>query len=119
MRPEDLRAQVPLLQRCTYLDSAATSLKPAPVLDAMRGFYEEVGANVERGAHGPGSEATERFEAARRGIAGVLGMDADGLVFARNGTHALNLLAHGLEHGPLRGLGPGDTLVTSVFEHHS
>jgi cysteine desulfurase/selenocysteine lyase len=121
VRPEELRAEVSLLARHTYLDSAATSLKPRSVLDAQRAFYEEVGANVERGAHGLGSEATERFEAARAEVARLLDADPRGLALTRNATAAVSLLAHGLAgpEGPLADLGPGDTIVTSVYEHHS
>lgn len=125
MRPEDLRGTIPLLQRVCYLDSAATSLKPAPVLDAMRAFYEDVGANVDRGAHRLATEATEALAAARQQVAqGLLGAPADEVVFTRNATEALNLVAHGLgvqavDGSPMLRWRPRDLVLTTVFEHHS
>lgn len=125
MRPEELRATIPLFRKHCYLDSAATSLKPGPVLDAVRAHYERLGANIDRSAHALGSEATEAYERARAGIAkGLLGAPSDELVFTRNGTEALNLLAWGLgregaDGAPLLRWRPRDVILTTVFEHHS
>lgn len=125
MRPEDLRAQVPLLGRVNYLDSAATSLKPAPVLDAMRRCYEDIGASPDRGAHALGNAATEALAEARGTVAkDLLGAPADEVVFTRSATEALNLLAHafGVQdaqgHDFLRWR-PRDVLLTTIYEHHS
>ncbi|HEV8359773.1 MAG TPA: cysteine desulfurase [Candidatus Thermoplasmatota archaeon] len=125
MRPEDLRALVPLLAPHTYLDSASTSLKPAPVLDAVRAYYETLGANVDRGAHGLGSEATEAYARARAQVAQrLLGAPADELVLTRNATEALNLLAWALgreavDGAPVLAWRPRDVILTTIFEHHS
>lgn len=125
MRPEDLRATIPLLGRRCYLDSAATSLKPARVLDAVRSFYEQAGGSVDRGAHAPGSEATEAYARARAQVARVmLGAPPEELVFTRNCTEALNLLAHalarpGTDGAPMVQWRPRDVILTTVFEHHS
>lgn len=125
MGPEDLRATIPLLARWTYLDSAATSLKPAPVLEAMRRFYEETGANVDRGAHALATAATDALAQARAEVAqGLLGVPADEVVLTRNATEALNLLAHAFGSQAVDGTDflrwrPRDIVLTTVFEHHS
>jgi cysteine desulfurase/selenocysteine lyase len=125
VRPEDLRAQIPLLKEHCYLDSASTSLKPAPVLDAMRSFYETIGANVDRGAHGLGGGATEALANARSQVASrLLQAPGDELVFTRNTTEALNLVAfalgrEGVDGAPLLRWRPRDVILTTVFEHHS
>lgn len=119
----DLRADFPLLRReisgkrLVYLDSTATSLKPRVVLDAMRGYYERVGANVHRGVYTLSSEATDLYEAARGSLARLLNApETEGVIFTRNTTEAINLVAYawGLE-----ALHPGDEIVVTELEHHS
>lgn len=135
-----IRADFPLLSRTVregrplvYLDSGATSQKPRVVLDAEREFYERHYAAVHRGAHQLAEEATDAFEAAREGVARFLGADAGEVVFTRNGTEGLNLLAYAFSNasapGALDGvdeawaerlrLGPGDEVVVSEMEHHA
>ncbi len=135
-----LRADFPILARTVrggrplvYLDSAATSQKPVAVLDAERAFYETINAGVHRGAHFLAEQATEAFESARSTVAGFIGASADELVFTRNATEALNLVAnafasatakasHGvaLEEGWNRFvLRPGDEIVVTEMEHHA
>jgi cysteine desulfurase/selenocysteine lyase len=108
----------------TFLDSAATSQRPAAVLDAERRFYETMNANPLRGLYKLSVEATQAIDDARRHIARFIGaLDAEGkpqsssIVFTRNASESLNLLAHTLPQ--VAGLGPGDEVVISIMEHHS
>ncbi len=135
-----LRADFPILSRTVrdgrplvYLDSGATSQKPRVVLDAERDFYEHHNAAVHRGAHQLAEEATDAFESARRRVAAFIGAPARELVFTRNGTEAINLVAYALSNasapGALDGvdpqlarrlsIGPGDEIVVTVMEHHA
>jgi len=116
-----------------YLDSGATSQKPTVVLDAERDFYATHNAAVHRGAHQLAEEATEAFEAARATVAAFIGADSESVVFTKNGTEAINLVAYALSNagadGALDGadpeaasrlrLGPGDEIVVTVMEHHA
>jgi len=119
---ETIRKDFPLLQRevhgrpLVYLDSAATAQKPQVVLDAMTRFYEERNANVHRGVHYLAEAATEAYEAARATVARFVGADPRGVVFTKNATEALNLLAY--SHAR-RSLGPGDILLSTQMEHHA
>ena len=100
-----------------YLDYAATSQKPQQVLDALDSYYRLDNANVHRGAHSLSARATEAFEAARSTTAHFVGSgDPAEIVFTRNATEAINLVAFtwGLDQ-----LKPGDEILTSVMEHHS
>ena len=123
---EAIRKDFPVLSRTVndvplvYLDSGATSQRPAQVLDAERRFAEHSYAAVHRGAHTLASEATEAYEAARERVAGFVGMPAGSLVWTRNATEALNLLAHALSDpdGELA-LKPGDVVVVTEAEHHA
>ncbi|MEZ5081319.1 MAG: cysteine desulfurase [Thermoleophilia bacterium] len=116
-----LRPDFPILnreggRRLVYLDSAATSQKPWPVLGAMENYYRETNANVHRGVYELAAEATERFEAARDRVAAFVGARREGLVFTKNATEALNLIAWAWG---MRNLAPGDVVVTTEMEHHS
>lgn len=101
----------------SYLDSAATSQKPAVVLNAMHDYYTHANANVHRGVHELGDAATSRFEHARHRVARFLNADSRGLIFVRNTTEALNLVATGIARQG--GLSSTDRVVLSVLEHHS
>ena len=96
------RADFPLLAgspELHYLDSAATSLKPRVVLDAMREYYERDNANPHRGAYELSARATDRYHAARERVAKFLGVaDTDCLIFTRGTTEALNLVATAWGH---------------------
>lgn len=119
---ERLRRDFPVLQRTlhgkplVYLDSAATSQKPLPVLEAMERYYHTSNANVHRGVHTLGNEATDAFEAGRVRVAEFVDADPTGLVFVRNATEGLNLVASSYARELLR---PGDRIVLTVMEHHS
>ena len=77
-----------------YLDSGATSQKPRQVLDAERAFYEQKNAAVHRGAHQLAEEATDAFESARETVAAFIGAQPREVVFTKNATEALNLVAY-------------------------
>lgn len=121
--PAALRGDFPILARTVhgapliYLDHAASSQRPKAVLDAIVEHYETRHANVHRGAHQLSAESTDAYEAARETVARFLGApSARSLVFVRNATEAINLLARawGDEH-----LREGDEIVVSVAEHHA
>jgi len=99
-----------------YLDSAATSQKPRAVLDALVGFYERDNANVHRGVHTLAERATEAYENARTRLATFLGAAPGEIVWTRNATEAINLVAHSYAM-PL--LGEGDEILVTVMEHHA
>lgn len=129
---EALRADFPILGRTVrdgkplvYLDSGATSQRPLPVLDAERDFLLHHNAAVHRGAHQLAEEATDAYEGARADIAAFIGAAYEEVVFTKNATEALNLVAYTLgddRTAPLLGghrLGEGDTVVVSELEHHA
>ncbi|HWI61423.1 MAG TPA: cysteine desulfurase [Symbiobacteriaceae bacterium] len=100
-----------------YLDNAATTQKPRQVIQALVDYYEGYNANVHRGIHTLAERATEGFEGARAKIARFIGSPkAEQVVFTRNGSEGLNMVAYGWAR---RRLGPGDVIVTSGMEHHS
>ncbi len=100
-----------------YLDSAATSQKPRAVIDAMTRFYERSNANVHRSIHELGEEATNLYVAAHEDAARFVGAaSAEEIVFTKNCTEALNLVAYAWGLSNLR---PGDEVVISLMEHHS
>ncbi len=119
-----LRKDFPLLARevnghpITYLDSAASSQRPNRVLDAMREYDETTHANVHRGVYGIAEEATRRFEAARVDVGPFIGAPAPSreIVFAKNATEAINLVAHAWGRTHLRA---GDAIVLTEMEHHA
>ena len=100
-----------------YLDNAATTQKPAPVLDAVRHYYEVRNANVHRAAHQLAGEATVAFEAARDTVARHINARArEEVIWTRGTTEAINLVA--ACYAPLV-LGPGDEVLATELEHHS
>jgi cysteine desulfurase/selenocysteine lyase len=115
----DVRADFPVLRRriggrpVTYLDSAASSLRPQPVIDAMVSYYAGNGANIHRGKHLLSEEASDQYESARLRVAEFIGVRSGEVVFVRNTTEALNLVAHGLR------LTPEQSVVTTLEAHHS
>jgi cysteine desulfurase/selenocysteine lyase len=118
-----VRADFPILARrigakpLVYLDSAATSHKPVQVLDAIDQYYRESNANVHRGVHTLGNEATDVFEQARARVAQFIDAPSpDGVVFLRNTTEGLNLVASSYARELLQ---PGDRVVVTEMEHHS
>jgi cysteine desulfurase/selenocysteine lyase len=116
---ERVRADFPLLARkvggqpLVFLDSASTTPKPRVVIDAVTHYYEHCTANVHRGVHALGEEATRLYDAARLEVAGLVGAAPDEIVFVRGATEGINLVAFGL------GLGPDDEVVFPASEHHA
>ena len=102
----------------TYLDSAASSQRPTAVLDAMREYDETTHANVHRGVYTIAEEATRRFEAARTNVGRFIGAPepAREVVFTKNATEALNLVAHAWGR---TNLDRGDVVVLTEMEHHA
>ncbi|HYB43774.1 MAG TPA: cysteine desulfurase [Candidatus Methylomirabilis sp.] len=123
MTPGDAtRSDFPILRRIinghplVYLDSAASSQKPAVVIDAVRRYYEQSHANVHRSIHTLGEEATELYEAARDAVRTFVGARArEEIVFTRGTTEGVNLVAQALG----RTLAPGDEILVTEMEHHS
>ncbi|MFG3012807.1 cysteine desulfurase [Streptomyces cinerochromogenes] len=119
-----LRKDFPILERTVasgaplvYLDSGATTQKPLQVLDAERDFYLTRNAAVHRGAHQLAGEATEAYEQARHTVARFIGAADDEVVFTKNTTEGINLVAYAL--GNAGRLGPGDRIVVTEMEHHA
>jgi cysteine desulfurase/selenocysteine lyase len=113
MIPAGIRADFPILSEVCYLDSAATSLSPEPVLGAMLEFEHVYRANVGRGVHRLSQIATQKYWDARQKVRRFIGATGGELVFTRNTTEAINMVALGL---PWR---KGDRIVTTLLEHHS
>ena len=104
-------------QPLIYLDHAATSQKPRPVLEALQQYYAHDNANVHRGAHQLSARATDHFEAARAAVAGFVGAaSAREIVFTRNASEAINLVARTWGEANLR---EGDEVLLTLMEHHS
>jgi cysteine desulfurase/selenocysteine lyase len=101
----------------SFLDSAASSQKPRQVLDAMTHFYETSYANVHRGVYELGERATAGLEGAREKVRAFVNAPTEReIIFVRNATEALNLVAYAWG---LTNLGPGDTVLVTELEHHS
>jgi len=120
---ERIRQDFPILRRqvhgkrLVYLDNAATTQKPSQVINAESGYYSEYNANIHRSVHELAEEATEAFEGSRSKVARFIGSPkSEEIIFTRNATEALNLVAQSVSR---RFLGKGDRIVTTVMEHHS
>jgi cysteine desulfurase/selenocysteine lyase len=129
---EAIRKDFPILSRevhgvpLVYLDSANTSQKPQVVLDTLTEFYALHNANVARAVHTLGSEATTAFEDARDKVAAFVNAPSrDEIVFTKNSSEALNLIAYSLSNATTFPgadrfrIGPGDEIVVTEMEHHS
>ncbi len=118
-----VRKDFPILERSVYgkplvyLDNAATSQKPASVIRALTDYYEQYNSNVHRGVHALSMEATDRYEEARVKVAEFIGApSAESVVWTRNVTEAINLVAYSWASQNVR---EGDSIVTTQMEHHS
>jgi cysteine desulfurase / selenocysteine lyase len=133
---QNVRADFPILsrtvrdgRRLVYLDSGATSQRPRQVLDAERAFLEQHNAAVHRGAHQLAEEATDAYESARARIAAFVGAEPGEVVFTKNATEGINLVAYAMSNSSIRtglgpesarfALGPGDEIVITELEHHA
>ena len=118
-----IRQDFPILQRTVhgkplvYLDSAATTQKPRQVIDALVNYYHRYNANIHRGVHALSQEATEAFENVRERTAKFLHAPSSrGIVFTRNATEAINLVAHAWGRSRVK---PGDEILLTEMEHHA
>jgi cysteine desulfurase/selenocysteine lyase len=118
-----VRADFPILARTVhgkplvYLDNAATTQKPQAVLDALTGYYTGINSNVHRGVHELSARATDAYEAARERIRAFFNAASTReIVFTRNATEGINLVAHSFVKPKLR---EGDEVLISAMEHHS
>ena len=118
-----IKADFPLLGRevhgcpIVYLDSAATSQKPRQVLNALNRYYEEINANIHRGAYHIAEQATTAVEDSRAALARFVGApETTEIVFAKNATEAINLVAHSWGR---TNLGSGDVVLLTAMEHHA
>ena len=117
--PNEVKRDFPIFANnpgLTFLDSAASSQKPRVVIDALAHYYEYDHANVHRGAYELSQRATEAYEHARAQLAGFLNADPDEIVFVRNATEALNLVAYAWGLANLRA---GDEILLTEMEHHA
>jgi len=115
--------EFPLLQRTVhgsplvYLDNAATTQKPRVVIDAISQFYETSNANVHRGGHTLGTEATDLYESARQTVADFIGAEsASTIVFTKGTTESINLVASSWGRAHVK---RGDVIALSTMEHHA
>ena len=119
---DEIRAEFPILERqvhgqpLAYLDNGATAQTPLQVLEAMDRYWTEHNANVHRGVHTLSEEATSLYEGARATIARHLGTNPREVIFTRNVTGALNLVAHAWGRA---NVGEGDRILLTEMEHHS
>ena len=118
-----VRADFPILSQSVrgkplvFLDSAASAMKPRVVIDAMVEAMETQYANIHRGAHWMSERTTEAFEATRDSVARLMNAGSrDEIIFTRNSTEAINLVAHSYGRGVMK---PGQAVVMSEMEHHS
>jgi cysteine desulfurase/selenocysteine lyase len=117
-----IRADFPILQRqvngqpLVYLDNAATSQTPLPVINAISDYYKHTNANIHRGVHALSQEATDQFEAARQKIQTHFNAEkVHEIIFTSGTTHSINLVANGFASL----LEKGDELIVSELEHHA
>jgi cysteine desulfurase/selenocysteine lyase len=119
---EEIRAEFPILARqvhgqpLSYLDNGATAQKPLAVIDTLDRYWREHNSNVHRGVHTLSEEATSLYEEARGTIASHLGADSREVVFVRNATEALNLVAYSWGR---TNISSRDRIVVTEMEHHS
>lgn len=119
MNEEKIKLDFPMLKlhpSLVYLDSTATSLKPESVIQKEDEYYREYGANVFRGVYKASEKATEEYEGAREVVASFIGGSASQVIFTRNTSESINLVAYSLGR---KIINQGDEIVVSIAEHHS
>lgn len=123
MNTKKIRTDFPVLQRrvkgkpITYLDNAATSLKPRQVLEAMNRYYTEFTANIHRGVHKMSEDASREWEEAHKKVGKFVGASPEETIFTRNTTESLNLLMYSMREQGV--FSAGDNIVVTKMEHHS
>ncbi|MEM4714758.1 MAG: cysteine desulfurase [Candidatus Nitrosocaldus sp.] len=120
---ERIRADFPILsrkvrngKRLIYFDNAATTQKPKQVIDAIYNYYMNYNANIHRAVHQLSEEATDAYEGSRAKVARFINAKSDEIIFVRNATEAINLVAYAWGRANIKA---GDTIVVSEMEHHS
>src|SRR6185503_6624548 len=120
---EKIRADFPVLSQkvhgdkvVAYLDNAATSQKPRQVIDAMSEVFESYNANIHRGVYEFSEKTTAAFEGAREKTAHLINADAREVIFVRNATEGVNLVAYTWGRANIKA---GDRIISTVLEHHS
>lgn len=118
-----IRDQFPILDQevnghpLVYLDSAATSQKPIPVIEALNQYYRSYNSNVHRGVHTLGTRATDAYEGAREKVRRFIGANStEEIIFTRGTTNSLNTIAHSYGRSNLKA---GDEIVITPMEHHA
>lgn len=109
----EIKTDFPILKDIIYMDSASTSLTPEPVLNAVLKYYREYNANVGRGVHRLSQIASQKYKDARRKVADFISANEEEVIFTKNTTEAINMVASGLRWKK------GDKVVTTLLEHHS
>ncbi len=119
MNMKNVKKDFPIFQKnkkLVYLDSAATSQKPKVVIDAIKNYYETYNANVRRGLYPIAEKATAKVEEVRKQVARFINAkDPSEIIFVRNATEGINLVAYALSND----IKEGDSIVTTIMEHHS
>lgn len=118
MLPAGLKDQFPVFRAfpsLVYLDTAATAQKPQSVLDAMHEFYQHSYANVHRGVYDLARRSTEAYEKSKVTVANFIGAQANEIIYTKNATEAINLVAHSFGAT----LNAGDEIIISELEHHA
>ncbi len=123
MNIQDIRSHFPILHQevngnpLVYLDSAATSQKPASVIETLEKYYKEYNSNVHRGVHTLGTKATDAYEGAREKVRRFINAKStEEIIFTRGATTALNMVAHSYGSDNLH---EGDEIVITFMEHHA
>ncbi len=117
-----IRADFPILSRkihghdLVYFDSGATSQKPKTVIESMNRYYREINANIHRGVYEMSVESTELVDEARKDVAGFIGALGEEIIFTRNTTESINLVAYSWGEENIKA---GDAIVITKLEHHS
>lgn len=133
LSPEEVRAQIPIMLKYIYLDNAATTPVPIPVLDAIKEYVYDYPANIERGAYSIAALASDKVDEARENIATLLlNCKSSEFIFTRNETQGGNFVAHALlnpllnrdqkifkDADPIIKWQAGDEIVSTIIEHHS
>ncbi len=118
--PRSIKALFPIFSHhpeLVYLDNAATSQKPASVIQAMTAFYEKENANIHRGLYSLSTNATGHYEEVRKKVASLIGStDSDSIVFTKGATESISIVARGFIRSHLN---TGDNIVISGMEHHA
>ncbi len=109
----EIKKQFPLTKDIVYLDNAATSLTPQPVITEMNGYYQNYCANIDRGVHHLSKIASHKYRDAHKKTGELINCRPENIVFTKNTTEAINMVAGGLT------LKEGDHVITSIMEHHS